>query len=324
MPQAGVKGLQDGMYVYTACPPHEVLSRIYLIYNIYTMKKYILMACIALLTAGHTAQAQVPQTLDGGYRPVWNDEFETPGRPDPANWVYEYGFVRNKEWQWYQSDNATVTEDGVLQITARTEDRPCPWYEKRKQGLEAQPPQDRMHLCLRQDAGTARVPLWPHTGEGTHPRSPRVVACHPDAGKQGGIWLAVVWRTGHHGVLRASGRAFHPGQRLLGRRQGRQRVEHHEGAFHPFHRKGLARATRFHVWRTDWDENHIRIYLDDELLNEIDLSKTVNGKHGHGDNPFHQPMHLLLNMAMGSSGGKVDAEAMPMRYEVDYVRVYQK
>jgi beta-glucanase (GH16 family) len=83
-------------------------------------------------------------------------------------------------------------------------------------------------------------------------------------------------------------------------------------------------ATQFHIWRMDWDEDYIRIYLDDELLNEIDLSKTINGKHGHGDNPFHAPMYILLNLAMGSTGGKVDMSAMPMRYEIDYVRVYQK
>lgn len=35
-------------------------------------------------------------------------------------------------------------------------------------------------------------------------------------------------------------------------------------------------------------------------------------------------MYLLLNLAMGSSGGKVALSAMPMRYEIDYVRVYQR
>ncbi|GFI34685.1 hypothetical protein IMSAGC014_01182 [Bacteroidaceae bacterium] len=72
--------------------------------------------------------------------------------------------------------------------------------------------------------------------------------------------------------------------------------------------------------------HYIRLYLDDELLNEIDLTKTVNSKKsaGAGDNPFHTPMFLLLNLAMGSTGGKVDEAALPMHYEIDYVRVYQK
>ena len=76
----------------------------------------------------------------------------------------------------------------------------------------------------------------------------------------------------------------------------------------------------------DWDEQAIRIYLDDELLNEIPLSKTINeGTKAKGFNPFTQEQYILLNLAMGgNNGGPIDDTALPMRYEVDYVRVYQK
>ena len=74
----------------------------------------------------------------------------------------------------------------------------------------------------------------------------------------------------------------------------------------------------------DWDEAYIRIYLDDELLNEIDLSQTFNTS-ADGVNPFHRPQYILLNLAMGGdNGGDVSLEDLPLRYEVDYVRVYQK
>ena len=33
----------------------------------------------------------------GSYRLVWSDEFDTDGQPDPANWNFEEGFVRNQE-----------------------------------------------------------------------------------------------------------------------------------------------------------------------------------------------------------------------------------
>ena len=74
----------------------------------------------------------------------------------------------------------------------------------------------------------------------------------------------------------------------------------------------------------DWDKDFIRIYLDDELLNEIDLSKLVNGSIGQYKNPFHQPHYILLNLAIGGiNGGQPQADAFPMRYEIDYVRVYR-
>ena len=69
----------------------------------------------------------------------------------------------------------------------------------------------------------------------------------------------------------------------------------------------------------------IKIYLDDELLNEILLSETVNGTIGKGTNPFRMPQYLLLNLALGGiNGGEIDDKGIPMRYEIDYVRVYQK
>src|SRR5262249_29263126 len=51
---------------------------------------------------------------------VWSDEFATDGRPDPAKWGYEEGFIRNNEAQYYTPKNARV-ERGVLVIEARKE-----------------------------------------------------------------------------------------------------------------------------------------------------------------------------------------------------------
>lgn len=83
-------------------------------------------------------------------------------------------------------------------------------------------------------------------------------------------------------------------------------------------------AQHFHVWRMDWDETAIRLFLDDELLNEISLSTTQNGSIGNFTNPFNRPQYILLNLALGGdNGGPIDDDALPMRYEIDYVRVYQ-
>ena len=78
---------------------------------------------------------------------------------------------------------------------------------------------------------------------------------------------------------------------------------------------------KFHIWKMDWTEDYIRLFLDDELLNEIDLTKTLNPD---GFNPFHHPHYLLLNLAIGGNGGNPAHTSFPRRYEVDYVRIYQK
>lgn len=83
-------------------------------------------------------------------------------------------------------------------------------------------------------------------------------------------------------------------------------------------------ADEFHVWRMDWDENSISLFMDDQLLIKTPLEKLVN-KDGSGINPFNQPHYMLLNLAMGGmNGGDLGDTKFPNRFEVDYVRVYQK
>ena len=82
-------------------------------------------------------------------------------------------------------------------------------------------------------------------------------------------------------------------------------------------------ASDFHVWRMDWDENRIALSVDGRELNTVDLAETVNETPG-GDNPFHQPHYMILNLAIGgTNGGDPGDTEFPARFEVDYVRVYQ-
>jgi beta-glucanase (GH16 family) len=81
-------------------------------------------------------------------------------------------------------------------------------------------------------------------------------------------------------------------------------------------------ASRFHVWRMDWDQDFIQLYVDDESLNRVDLSRTFNGD-SHRVNPFREPHDLLLNLAIGGTqGGDPSNTAFPAEFEIDYVRVY--
>lgn len=64
-----------------------------------------------------------------GYTLVWHDEFNNTDKPDPENWVYEHGFVRNRELQWNQSENANC-KNGVLTIEGRREKAENPGYQK--------------------------------------------------------------------------------------------------------------------------------------------------------------------------------------------------
>ena len=272
-------------------------------------KIYILMVMVLWCSA---ASAQLE----------WSDEFNGDGVPDSTVWNFEEGFVRNQEAQWYQAANAWQ-QDGCLIIEARREHRNNPSYDpvsrhwgKKREFI------DYTSACLTTKGKKsflygrlevrAKIPTaagawpaiwtlgndmeWPSCGEVDVMEYYRI-------GGEPHIFANVAWGNDQRFD------AVWNSQKI---------------PFTHFIERNQDWAEQFHVWRMDWDEAHIRIYLDDELLNDIPLSTTVNGSIGNGENPFKKPHYILLNLALGGqNGGPIDDSALPMRYEIDYVRIYQ-
>ena len=254
---------------------------------------------------------------------VWSDEFSTEGRPDSTVWNYEQGFVRNHEAQWYQRDNAWQ-QDGLLVIEARREQRPNPTYApgSRRWGQQ-RPTIDYTSACLT----TA--------GKRTFLYGRLEVSARIPTG--GGAWPAI-WTLGSGQPWPSCGEVdvmeYYPIKGvphiLANVAWGNDRPydavwNSSRVPFRRFTDRDPHWAQCFHVWRMDWDETSIRLYLDGELLNEVPLSQTTNGSVGHHTNPFHRPQYILLNLALGGdNGGPIDEAALPMRYEIDYVRIYER
>ena len=80
----------------------------------------------------------------------------------------------------------------------------------------------------------------------------------------------------------------------------------------------------FHLWELAWNEERMVIRLDGTVLNEVSLDTTINGSAAcSGENPFHQPHYLLLNLALGgTAGGSIADLEFPTRYLIDYVRIW--
>ena len=62
------------------------------------------------------------------WRLAWGDEFEDcpGGKPDPAKWEHEYGYIRNHELQFY-TPSASKCDGGVLTITSDHHATPLPY-----------------------------------------------------------------------------------------------------------------------------------------------------------------------------------------------------
>ena len=85
---------------------------------------------------------------------------------------------------------------------------------------------------------------------------------------------------------------------------------------------GATWAKDFHIWTMEWDANKIDLRLDGQLLNHLDLADVNHADEG---NPFHRPVYFILNQAIGGDcGGDPAKTTFPIRYEIDWVRVYQK
>ncbi len=266
------------------------------------------------------------QQTGGGMRLVWSDEFDTDGRPS-KDWTYEQGFQRNQEAQWYQRQNAYV-KDGCLVIEGRREHRRNPNYMAGSNDWRT----NREFIEYTSSSLTTRLSQQFLYGRfEIRAKIPTATGAWP------AIWLlGNKWEWPQNGEIDImeyyikNGKPSILANACWGSDQRWNAVWDSEVIpFTHFTDKDPEWADKFHVWRMDWDEHYIRIYLDDELLNEIDLSKTQNGGYGgNRENPFANRVpgfkhYLLLNLALGGNGGEPDISQFPLRYYIDYVRVYQ-
>jgi len=258
-----------------------------------------------------------------GYTLAWADEFDRDGPPDAANWVPERGFVRNQELQWYTPANARVA-GGFLIIEARRERVPNPDFDKTSR--EAPPPRERLDWKRSREfaeytsasLATRGLRSWQY---GRFEMRARIDT-------RAGLWPAF-WTLGVEGSWPHNGEIdimeYYRGLLLANVAWGgpeRWRAIWADTRT-PIASFDSAWPGAFHVWRMDWDEQAIVLSVDGQVLNKVDLTRTVN-QDGTGTNPFHQPHYLLVNLAVGGTqGGDPSSTAFPARYEIDYVRVYQ-
>ncbi|SER97486.1 glycoside hydrolase family 16 protein [Pedobacter rhizosphaerae] len=287
------------------------------------MKKHILQTlllgcaiCIGLPAGAQQKKYPKPPALRAnGYKLVWAEEFNSNGAPNPVNWTYELGFERNEEYQWYQRENARC-ENGKLILEAKREKKANPnfkenssdWKKKRREA----------------DYTSASIKT-----QGLHSWLYGRFVMRGKIDIRDGIWPAW-WTLGTKGSWPATGEIDimeYYRKKLLANIafMGADRKD----AWFSTEKNidslgGQAWANQFHIWRMDWDENSIALYVDNQLLNKVSLDQLVN-QNGTHINPFKQPHYMLLDLAVGGKqGGDPSKTTFPARFEVDYVRVYQK
>ena len=289
------------------------------------MKKILILLTAFLVIVPSMAEARKKKVTKKSpkYELVWSEEFDTPGAVDADDWNFEHGFVRNHEHQWYQEDNAFIC-DGRLIIEGRHEQVPNPRYRK---------PGDtdtRRRSDWRTERAYAEYTSASINTRGKHEWLYGRFEVRAKIPTAHGAWPAI-WTLGVDRPWPVNGEIdimeFYRIQEvphILANAAWAREPNHaiwNTGAipYSHFTENDPQWAEKFHVWRMDWDADSLRLYLDDELLNTQSCDVNADGFY-----PFRQPHYLLLNLALGGdNGGVLVPEEYPIRYEIDYVRIYQ-
>ncbi len=288
----------------------------------YLLKLTFLCLCAIVTFTTFTLRAndsEQPTQYDG-WELIWSDEFNIDGKPNTNIWDAETGFQRNEEAQWYNGFKNTTCEDGKLKIEGRIERVKNPNYvagssdwKKNREYAEYTSSSITTGSSKSWLYGRVEVSAKIPTATGSWPAI-WLLGINKEWPSNGEIDIMEFYLVGGAPNIMANA-AWGTNDRWVAKWDGSQHKYSEISAGNPNW------DNEFHLWRMDWDRDFIRIYLDGRLLNEIDLSQTINPD---GFNPFHQPQYLLLNLALGGNGGTPDRSKFPLIYEVDYARIYQK
>lgn len=257
---------------------------------------------------------------DAGWKLVWSEEFDYQGPPDPAKWVCEEGFIRNREMQYYTGARPeNVRVDGRrLVIESRREKWPNAAHDADASDDDWKRARPEAHYTSA-SIKTMGKAAWQHarvevraqipTGRGMWPA---IWMLGEDMAKRG--WPAC----GEIDVMENVGYDPETIQATI----HTAKYNHKVGNF----KSGTIHApdafSTFHVYAVEWNAQRMDFFFDDTCYFTYENEGT-----GPDAWPYDQPFYLTINAAVGGNwGGRegIDDSIFPQKYLVDFVRVYQK
>jgi len=277
-----------------------------------TLKLVIALFLSLLLKSVCTAQLQL-RSLDD-YTLVWSDEFSGTGSPNTDLWFHQTQLPNGGSWfngelQHYTSRTAnSVVDNGVLKILARKENFT-------DQGQTKQYTSARLNSKFAFRYGRVDVRAKLPTGAGTWP---------------------AIWMLGQN-IIEPGGYFSSQFGRVNWPACGEIDIMEHwgnnpdviHGTIHTPSSFGASVNTRtqrlsqvstnFYIYSIIWDESKIEFLINNSVF--YTYSPQVKNSNTW---PFDKPQYLLLNIAMGGTGGAIDPNFTESAMEIDYVRIYQK
>jgi beta-glucanase (GH16 family) len=272
---------------------------------------FLIGLCFVSATIFGTAfslSAELPKPFSGGSgqftKLVWSDEFDGNGLPNPEKWVYEVGYVRNNEKQYYTKarlENAE-TKNGYLVVTARKDN----FSDNGK-----------TYPITSASVISKGKGFWNRGRIEVSAKVPKSLGTWP------AIWMlpenkSQGWpKCGEIDILEHVG--FDP---------KKVHFNVHVDKYNHTKKNNKGKSvtcedpdTKFHIYAIEWFDDRIDFYFDEEKVFSYS-----NEKEGETSWPFDKPFYVILNLAFGGGWGGakgIDESSLPQEFLIDYVRVWQ-
>lgn len=242
---------------------------------------------------------------EGYSKMIFHDEFNVDGMPDPKYWGYEEGYVRGGEMQYYtvaRPENAYI-KDGLLHIVTLNDNWSDATGKTHEVTSASVMTKDKVKFTYGRVDIRAKLPIclgsWPALW--MMPNDD-VYGYWPNSGE-----IDIIEHVG-----------FNPYTIYFTAHCAEQNGDHN--SYHGSTSVPTC-TTEFHIYSFEWSENRLDWYVDGRR--KWTVVKNSNTWRGW---PYNKDFYLIMNTAFGGSwGGQrgVDLEALPITFEIDYVRIFQ-
>ncbi len=240
----------------------------------------------------------LPATINVMEQPtniIWEDDFNS-STLDPNKWDYEYGYVRNFELQEYTDGNDNLLiQDGYLVIKA-IKDRNGSWTSA------------SIHTNNKLEIGNARIEAR--------------IKLPYESGAFPAFWMLGADYEVDYISQRTRGDSWLEAREIdiietfgkVTKVQGGVYIKASSSSTALSQYAGKSQdidITQFHTYAIEKSDSTIKFYCDDSLYYTHEIT----------DEGLTEPFYILLNLAVGASGGTPDPTISEMEMMVDYVRV---
>ena len=241
--------------------------------------------------------------------PIWSDEFNNDGPPDPNFWSYDLGDRGwgNSELQMYTSNPENVkVANGKLTIAAR----------RTGHGISSARIKTLSKVTVKYGRIESSI-KFPNLANGLWPAFWTLGQNFPSVG----------WPQCGELDIMEMGNVDGINEGVVNRRVGSAAHWNNFGTrvtYGLYYDPPADLIGEFHNFTMNWTPELVSTYVDDDLIWEIDISEEAC----QSCTAFHKPHFILLNLAVGGIytgiyNNQGITAPMPAEYVIDYVRVYE-